>query len=200
MIFACAISPGCTQAPETDNGSVIWRILYGRIQYGRRRLCQGQLDRIKAALAMRGPDPASSPRLLDWNMDRTCPALHTAPRLAKKIVLRACQASQCRSSHAAWHRADPHPMATCMQRVRILPIPLATSALHCPHDHASMAAMKNKNPAVAGFCQQHRWLSAACRSASDHAQGSRRTMVWSRSGPVETIEIGQPASSSSARR
>ncbi len=35
---------------------------------------------------------------------------------------------------------------------------------------------------------------------SPQANGSCRTMVWSRSGPVETMLIGQPASSSSARR
>ena len=34
----------------------------------------------------------------------------------------------------------------------------------------------------------------------DQANGSRSTMVWSRSGPVETMLIGQPANSSSARR
>ena len=36
--------------------------------------------------------------------------------------------------------------------------------------------------------------------ALDQANGSCRTMVWSRSGPVDTMLIGQPASSSSERR
>lgn len=41
---------------------------------------------------------------------------------------------------------------------------------------------------------------AGQRPALPQANGSCRTMVWSRSGPVETMLIGQPASSSSERR
>lgn len=60
--------------------------------------------------------------------------------------------------------------------------------------HANAQQSSNEN----GPDKPGRFGSAM--ASADQANGSCSTMVWSRSGPVETIEIGQPASSSSARR
>ena len=50
----------------------------------------------------------------------------------------------------------------------------------------------NSATATPGMARRYR--------STTQANGSCRTMVWSRSGPVETMLIGQPASSSSERR
>jgi hypothetical protein len=68
------------------------------------------------------------------------------------------------------------------------PPPVSAPAAAMPAE-----AAQKKSPAFAGLFDETATPKA-------YAQGSRNTMVWSRSGPVETIATWQPASSSSARR
>gem|GEM_PF-4647485 len=77
--------------------------------------------------------------------------------------------------------------------------------INAQYGHIQASQGERRSPAFAGLLVARqglalrRMVSGVARRL-DQANGSCRTMVWSRSGPVETMLIGQPASSSSARR
>lgn len=69
--------------------------------------------------------------------------------------------------------------------------PIASAKKEAPRPHRESRR---------SFSIEQRYHRAGHGPALPQANGSCRTMVWSRSGPVETMLIGQPASSSSERR
>lgn len=77
-------------------------------------------------------------------------------------------------------------------RTTLADSPIGKGSLHGP---VNRSPGNEEGPGIAGPFFSH----LPARDA-DQANGSCRIIVWSRSAPVETMAIGQLASSSTARR